>query len=519
MADEPITSGDLTDLLKGITDLVDTMREMNEGIEQDTKQRLDYSRWSKQAIGFRLARVNVILKDVYDVFLQGLRTSEQLQIRSLAVNRDLTDSVWANSKELRALPGGLETAMDVRISQLESGLIGYNQNLTKLGVEQKLTGQDFKKAILTFRQLDLVGGLLPSEMSVLSKSIMDSSDKYGVQTDQLVDAISNLQGDLVRLRALGATGGLTTAVAELTAQLGAESGSLVADAVKFLTGTNAQDMVRASMLGIQDIRRQLAGPGATTEDLRKAIIEGGERTQSLIDSFAAGGFDPAFQLGVLEDILGTEAFYLAALSEELQNQTKIGNKELEINREFNRSWTAFKQEMVQPVFTAIMHGFTVGLDILTGLKTTVRNMLAFFIAQATANQIDRKLGLVATAFIAKRFIPVAGWIGIIAGLVPDAIRFFKSQEQKSLQEQAKASMEAAEARIRERQQTNRFLQLHSDSLKASLDGIMLSTGIQSELARLNQDQLDGILQLVGEMRRANEKLQDVSNGAVGVINR
>lgn len=534
MAD-PIESDDLDALGRIMMEFMDLFRLQNEAVRENTHTLLSYSRFSRHGLMTSLRDTNILIANLIKELMSSIEQAERGQKQALSLGRNLTDAFGVNTEQLKKLPGGIGDAIDIRLSQLEMGLTQYNDNLTKLAVQQRLTGQDFTRTLQIFRNLEILGGMTLESQSTLSNHLLELTRQYGVSTDRLVDAIEGLASRFIEFRALGISEDMTTAVTELTAQLGAQTGPLLARAVDFLTGTDMSNMVRASLLGLQGFRSTLSQPGVDTEVLRNAIIEGGERMSSLVRQFTEGTPDPATQLGILQNIFGREALLLMTLSEEMKKVSEQDLQMLEARREFNESWEAVKGEIFEPIRLSILKltsSFLSFLPIIKNELTTIGFTLAGifalnrFVSATSWSALFGFLGrmefslnaMVATGAggllgtlqkVALTFSRFIGPIGILISLASIAVKFFRRQEAKDFREESRKSIEAAEQRLRDQKQTNRFLELHSNTLKSTLDGITMMSQLQDKLSTINQDQLNALITIAGEMRAANINLQDM----------
>jgi len=151
---------------------------------------------------------------------QTIQETDELQKMNVSVGRRITTGLVDTIKATKNLPGLLTTAAkQTAIASLE-GVKKLGKDTILLSQHMDLSNQKTEALFQALGKTQKLGLVQNKQTEELSKTILESSLRYGIKADDIVTAIEGLEDNLKDLRDLGVAGPLTSFVAELQARVG-----------------------------------------------------------------------------------------------------------------------------------------------------------------------------------------------------------------------------------------------------------------------------------------------------------
>ena len=415
-------------------------------------------------------------------FVTGIKEFDTAQRAALGMNQTLATIMGENNAALAGLPGSYKDAALVQVESFRSGFKGYNKDLVALGNRMKITGQNFQLLFSAMAQLRVTGLLSSEATGRLSKRLNATTEKYGISTEILVGAISNLGDALKTTAALGTTEKIVGMQSELIGLLGKGSEGLVTSVLQGLTKADIGADVAAALGGpaVTELRNAATNLGALDTDTFLSLFEkvnvelGGFRR-----SFVGDGKLRAANLGFWTQIMGEENLQLSLLAEKLSNLTEAERETFKKSQELNKSLGTLRDEVLEPVLrigakivtfasehTVITKSLIVALISLTAAVTVLKAAMMY--------KSFNKAGGFAGMGIAKLGpwgIAAAAVVTVGAGI---AMQISENKRQTRIAEENKRANENAAkyAKNREERETSfgssKFASMSSSTLRTIL---------------------------------------------------
>lgn len=279
-------------------------------------------------------------------------SNENLRQKAISVNTTLIGQINKNSEILNKLPGSiagnLENAIDAQIA----GMRGFDKNIALLATEMRFTNQNSSRMIFALEENRLAIGSSNKQMSELAKSVLESSNRYGIQTGVLVEALENLTPLLEDYTGFEFADPLQKAVVKLQGMVGPAMSKRLNDSIKSLLDPSINGMVSASKLQLQGIRQQIFASKDQDQILKlliKAIDRGADAQEFFRQSALATG-DMGATLGVFQGIFDTR---MTQNFDILNRSLKERDKENKERKIFNDTIAKLKDSFEQLTLTGI----------------------------------------------------------------------------------------------------------------------------------------------------------------------
>ena len=207
--------------------------------------------------------------------------SERLSVVNTNLERELQGNTESLDKNTVGFGLAIKALAELRVAGFEQ----TNKNLINLATRTKISGQDTQAVIKLGQDILATGSHQEGVMDNLSKTIVDSSLKYGTTTDSMVRAVNQLSDNFQSLSVAGGLGTATEMTAELTALLGQENSKLIGSFMKELTSPKSNLNMQA-ILGIEKTGDRIWMGLQGLEESIPAILTAGDNARRLQGSAA-----------------------------------------------------------------------------------------------------------------------------------------------------------------------------------------------------------------------------------------
>ena len=392
MADEP---NNLEELIKQLLAVTVASNEARGDAEKEAKEQRDKATAKqdkedkkignqlRQADG-HLTNLPVIGKMTKFISSQINQVANQsLKLQEAALSRGMTlgSAIDRNSKvqkQLTTYTGaavGSMAAVQTNFEMFAGGLGDASYETSRLVHATRLSSGQQKQLIAGLAKNTRGMGFTSEETSRLADTTLGMSQKYGISTNELVNAVGGLSDQLYDFAALGIGAEIQEAATVLAAGLGPAMAKVGPELIGAFT--KGDSMIQASLLGVSAERAELLKQGGDhTKAAIGLVTKGGAEAERLINQWTSGGMDRGLALQQLTQIYGKETTQLLAARNELQDQadarkmsltayTKQMQKEAKIKEEWATTWQNFKDRVVSPLQEVVMAFVNFGLQLIS----------------------------------------------------------------------------------------------------------------------------------------------------------
>ncbi len=314
--------------------------------------------------------------------------SLKLQETALARGSSLAQAMNQNSKVTDQLGGfmgkqvGNMQAIQTNFEMFAGGLGDASYETSRLVHATRLSSGQQKQLIAGLAKNTRGMGFTSEETSRLADTTLGMAQKYGVSTNELVNAVGGLASQLYDFAALGVGAEIQEAATVLAAGLGPAMAKVGPDLIGAFT--KGDSMIQASLLGVSAERAELLKQGGDhTKAAIGLVVKGGANAERLIKQWTSGGMDRGLALQQLTQIYGKETTMLLAARNELQAQanaqgisleayTKQMQKEAKIKKEWQNTWQNFKDKVVSPLQEVVMGFVSFGLKLISAFGWLIK---------------------------------------------------------------------------------------------------------------------------------------------------
>ena len=321
-----------------------------------------------------------------------------LQRSFLAFNQSFKAVLNENSKKIEGLPGGLRTSLESVFKFQKEGLFNVGKESLFLANRMTITGQSTDAMIALNKKLIVQGTLDLRATNALNASTRHTGLKFGVSTDLLVGAMSELNEGL---DVLGLTGGLLPAqeaIKELTGKFPA-FGKHISTFVESLITADIGDLAK---LGIRREVDELYAGRMTPQGLENLI----NKAAAGVGKFGSFEGRGKIDTEVLLEIVGKTGM----LAEQLARGFEGGPARIEVADPVENIWQDFKTSLLtfmapfaEQIGKLAIGLLNVGIHIVSfinsivPLKHVVNAFLSFVITAAISRKIMEHRHMVALA--------------------------------------------------------------------------------------------------------------------------
>lgn len=409
-----------------------------------------------------------------------INKSDNMLQRSLSINKNLEDITKSIPKGDSSRVG-LFTAMEAKLEMFEEGIQTNSNGVYQLMLENKALGRDSRVLAKGFRQLSVLGGVTERGQNKLSQVLEETSNKYGIHTDYLVQAMQGLGANL-DFAAAGISEQFGGAAAMFAGEFGKSTDQLFN---KFMEAfTDPAKMGLQGLTGTFGKIRSVTSPGLTPEqtlsgskDIIHSVAQQFRQYQQMF-----GGINSLYATTRANEILGG----LGTLADRLDklDRNKPGDVKLDRFETLGVKMDALTnplQKLANQLLPKLISGFEWVARILGGIG-----------------------GGVAGFFAGGPWGAVAGAGAAIAG-VEYSISQLNSTIEESTDQQAETARQQKfesdrEAANKRREalgiSNNEYLSFQSQSLKATLENIIFNGGLQEKLVQLTESQLNSLERVI-----------------------
>ena len=305
------------------------------------------------ALTFVLNEVTEYIQEAIDVTAESQKISKSLGRTFSLANDELKPA-------LNNLNGTITQKLSVAFAGLEKGLSLNTEEVINLAVEQKILGQEYKKTIALFADLQKSFNFSTTQSNQLSKVLQNTSTKFGVSVEFLVDSLDSfLQKNKDILSVTDLTQPAAEAVTMLRGMFG-EGSSNQKDLESFiglLLSSGTSGIKEISNLGITQERR-LLGTAKSAEEFTDIVIAALRKSYDTVQRSLAG-------VGNAGDVLTNKTLISSTLFEQAGGSViRLGNQLDDIITAFeeaDKNTTDFSQKLAK-AFDPLKEGFLVYIE-------------------------------------------------------------------------------------------------------------------------------------------------------------
>jgi hypothetical protein len=354
---------------------------------------------------------NSIMKQVNE----SVKHTFRLQEKSLARGLTSGQMMLKNTKTLGNLGLGLtgfQNAIDVGFDLFAAGLRDNNKHTGKLALATKLTGGNSAKLLKSLAGLTLGVGATSEQQGELSNSILSLSQRFGLTTEELVDAMGTLGKSMNKYAALGIGTQQAAQAAQLAAALGPAMAGMGTQWLESMS--QGSSLATASILGVSSERQEVLSGGGSALQM---MVKAGQTVDEMRNSFLQGSETRAVAIEALEQVVGQQGMMALRGYEQLKDLAdKQGDsintyiKGVEANVEANDSFTKTWGNFMSTVWSPIQ--WTLGL--LSTAFLAIANIPGVNYLVATLVSLSAAVLAATSAIIASNLLKKAGGIGGLA---------------------------------------------------------------------------------------------------------
>lgn len=450
----PVFKQAIVSIPKALRDYGDAIRGSRAGFSVGTGLALGAGAFAAAEITARIAHSDNILK------------------RALSINKNLSDVT--DSLPARNFNTSINTELIAKLDLLEEGVRDETAATYNLALEMQVLGQDSRALGKLSRQAILLGGMTNEEMGNLSLSIGKASDAYGIAADKMIKAVQGFASD-IKLASLGVAGKFSEAGVLFEGKFGQGSAKLMGKFLEELM--SSKNFAAQSLTGTTGDISKLLSPGGNALS-NELLIEKIIRKVGTFASNMANGISgptPIFGQEIANNMLGGLGFEAQALNK-LVGVNPNGNQTDPFATLTNKT-----EKMLAPLdkLANVLLPLVIDhLAILTGLAVG-------FKAMSLTSLIMGPLALAGPIGIG--ILTALGIGGLIHQLMSNAEEEHAERVDRKSQFQKEQADKSAESYSKIN--TNKYLELQSKSMGATLENIIYHGDLQEKLLATSKDQL------------------------------
>ena len=307
-----------------------------------------------------LAGVGKLIKSIDSEISKSFKEANEFQKKSLGLGTNINKFTSDFSRSINTLNGGMAgygTALQESFKLYEAGIRDNSEGMAKLALFTKATGGNSAALAKALGKSIAGTGMSVKAQDQLAMRTIDLSQRFGVSTGQLVNAIEQLGQDMDNLKALGLGEQAIEATTRLSAALGPQMATVGPQLLASFSKGNS--MVQATLLGITNERRAFLSGSA--EAGLQMVAKAGENAENIINRYINAGMDPAFALQKASDVYGREVVMAYNAQQELRKQAeRAGAKSVQeylkqtkaqqkINDDFRNTISSIRDRIFAPI--------------------------------------------------------------------------------------------------------------------------------------------------------------------------
>jgi hypothetical protein len=331
-----------------------------------------------------------------DALVNSLAKMDKFQATTLAYGKSLDGVTNQVTDSFSQLHGTLDQRVTATLESVRVGLTGNSKEMTKLINVQQLTGQNFKNTAQLMSDLRLGLDFTTEEIDGLSTSLLETSDKYNITTDKLIETLASLNKSYSKFDILGFDSSLVGAIEELQGIVGAGASKDLTAFISMMADPNK--IALRQKLGLSEVMASLRATKDQTkqvEILKAAIMTAKDRIFDLTDS--TGNYDAALirMAALFENTEGT----FNRLGNALEDMRK--DTEETIQGQYHKQFNVLMNNFVALFQLFVTKNYPLLMDIFSDLAekglplfAQVLGDLATFIGTKMIPALDEALDLV-----------------------------------------------------------------------------------------------------------------------------
>jgi hypothetical protein len=318
-------------------------------------------------------------QNVTDKLTEAIKVADTNTVKSLSMGINYQKFLDANTQALNETEASRRETTAALIDGFDKGLNTNSGAVMDLTERMLLTGQDTKKLNSINAELMAITGRNESVIQAASKATFDSSNRYKISSDRLIDTMQAMSEVFEEASFFGGdtVGSLDAISKELTGMVGVDMGGQISGFLKTLT-PSLDNIATQSLLGAENVTKKIAEGTASTSDLMPIL----RRIQEISDQ-ALQSNPPAVARTIAAAQLGMSE---RQLNQSLQLARAVANP-----REVDESIAASNEEMAETLKTAQEKAN----DFYDRLAPSMNNFLATI--APTALEIARVVNIIAAA--------------------------------------------------------------------------------------------------------------------------
>ena len=233
-----------------------------------------------------IAALTFVLNEVSEYVQQAVDTMAQSQKISQSLGRTFSLSNEELSPAIRSLDGTITQKLSVAFAGLEQGLKLNSDEVIKLATEQKILGENFKKTIALFTDLQKSFNFSTDQSNSLAKTLEKTSDSFGVSVEYLAESLESF---LSKNKDILTVTDLTQPAAEAVTMLagmfgpGSSNQKDIESFIGLLLSSGTSAIKEISTLGITQERR-LLGTATTSEEFINILISALQKASNSVEN-------------------------------------------------------------------------------------------------------------------------------------------------------------------------------------------------------------------------------------------
>lgn len=350
------------------------------------------------------------LNKVADVVQNAVDTLGESQKVSNALGRSLDLNSGEIPKAMGSLEGTISQKLSVAFEALSLNVDINSKEVLKLAEFQKITGQDYKASLKFFQLLQNSLDVSVEQSEELANTLTESSTKYGVSTEFLVNALQKFaEKNKDVLGALGTGGVVSDALARVQAAIGPGLEDDVNQLFSLLFSKGTEFQATIANLGLTSAR-QLITTSSDADEVFK-IAMNALRTAGETQKNLAGGLsgEVGAMTQALDSLTGNFGFAAGRIFDRLDDVTeRAGKTDVDITQK------------ILMIFNPIQEAF---LTFVDENKETINKMIEG--ATNFVKKILTVIGPVEMVLMAFGFM-IGGLVASISMIAPPLIAAFKT---------------------------------------------------------------------------------------------
>lgn len=240
---------------------------------------------------FGLVALTTAIYKATDVLQQSVDAVADSQKTSAALGRTFEFNGGGLTESVKKLDGTITQRLSVAFEALNQGVNLNSVEVLKLAEFQKITNQDSKKTLQLFATLEKQLNFSNIASENLAITLVESSKKYGVSTEYLVESLSSfIDANKEILNITKLADPVVNAMAEVQSQLGPNLSKELNKFMGVLYSAGSENLSVINNLGLASIRQQLAFATTAEEQKRlqlEALRIAGERITSFSNQYGS----------------------------------------------------------------------------------------------------------------------------------------------------------------------------------------------------------------------------------------